>query len=81
MSDEQRRLVLQRLAAAITRRRLTAPARIALDIVAPLGFLAGQAALFMRPLVPAGRWRDYVAALSDEQGWSMLRDLIEQRDC
>ncbi|HNP69528.1 MAG TPA: hypothetical protein PLO33_15125 [Kouleothrix sp.] len=81
MNNEQRTLILQRLAAALARRRLVAPARIALDVIAPLGFLAGQAAQFVHPLVPAGRWHDYVAALSDEQGWSTLQSLVEQCDC
>ena len=81
MNDDQQNQVLQRLASAIARRRLVAPARLALGVVAPLGFLAGQAALFIRPLVPAGRWREYVAVLSDEHSWSRLRDLVEQCDC
>lgn len=71
--------LLEQIADGLARRRLITPARIALDVVAPLGFLAAQAALFARPLLPVGRWRDYVAALSDEQGWRQLRDLLEKQ--
>lgn len=81
MDSSQRNQLLAQIADALSRRRLTAPARIALDIIAPLGFLASQLALFSQPLLPAGRWRDYVAALSDEQGWRALQQLLEQRDC
>ena len=81
MEQQQRNRILAQLAEGLTRRRLAAPARIALDMITPLGFLAGQLALFSQPLVPAGRWREYVAALSDEQGWRALRQLLEQRDC
>lgn len=52
-----------------------------MDMLTPLGFLAGQVALFIRPLVPQGRWHAYVSALSDEQGWELLHTLIERRDC
>ncbi len=81
MNTDRRTEILQQLAAAIARHRLTAPARIALDIVAPLGFIAGQVAQFVRPLTPTGRWHEYVSALDDEQGWLVLQSLVEQRDC
>ncbi len=81
MEQNQRNHILTQMAEGLARRRLATPARIALDLIAPLGFLAGQAALFAQPLVPAGRWRDYVAALTDEQGWRTLQRLLEQRDC
>jgi len=81
MNSEQRHQILQQLADTIRRRRLTAPARLALDVLAPLGFLASQVALFVRPLTPLGRWHDYVAALDDEQGWKVLQSLVENRDC
>jgi hypothetical protein len=81
MNSQQRHQILQQLADTIRRRRLTAPARLALDVLAPLGFLASQVALFVRPLTPLGRWHDYVAALDDEQGWKVLQSLVENRDC
>ncbi len=71
---------LERLADAIVQRGLTAPARMLLDILAPLGFLASQMALFARPFVPGDRWMRYVDALSDARGWEQLRDILN-RDC
>ena len=81
MDSNQRTHILQQLADAIARRRLTAPARLALDVLAPVAFLTSQAALFARPLVPLGRWHDYVAALDDEQGWKVLQHFVETQDC
>jgi hypothetical protein len=81
MNSDQRAQVLQQLTQAIARRRLTTPARLALDVIAPLSFLASQVALFVRPLTPLGRWHDYVAALDDEQGWKVLQRLVENQDC
>jgi hypothetical protein len=81
MNADQRRQILEQLAHSIARRRLTAPARLALDLIAPLNFLASQIALFLRPLTPLGRWHEYVAALDDEQGWNVLQRLIENQDC
>ena len=49
-----------------------------LDIVEPLGFLASQIALFARPLTPFGRWREYLLALEDEEGWKILHRMIDQ---
>ncbi|MCS6940054.1 MAG: hypothetical protein RMJ55_07910 [Roseiflexaceae bacterium] len=71
---------LERLANAIAQRGLATPARIMLDIIAPLGFLASQVTLFARPFVPVSRWTRYVEALSEEQGWKQLRDILN-RDC
>jgi hypothetical protein len=80
MNPSMRRQILQNLADGITRRRLAAPARVILDVVAPLGFLASQVALFVRPLTPLGRWHDYVAALTDEEGWKVLQSLVDHQD-
>ncbi len=81
MNSDRRIQILQQLAQAIACRRLTTPARLALDVLSPLSFFAGQVAMFMRPLTPLGRWHDYVAALDDEQGWKVLQQLVEQQDC
>jgi hypothetical protein len=80
MNTNRRTEILQQLAAAIARRRLTAPVRIALDIVAPVGFIASQVAQFVQPLTPAGRWHEYVNALDDEQGWRVLQRLVDEQD-
>jgi hypothetical protein len=81
MNTDQRTQILEQLAQAIARRRLTAPTRLAFDVLAPLSFLASQVALFLRPLTPLGRWHEYVAALDDEQGWKVLQRLVENQDC
>jgi hypothetical protein len=78
MNADQRATILQNLADSIARRHLSTPARIALDIVEPLGFLAGQIALFARPLMPFGRWREYLTALEDEEGWELLHRMVER---
>lgn len=80
MNTDRRMEILHQLAAAIARHRLTAPARIALDIVVPVGFIASQVAQFVQPLTPAGRWHEYVSALDDEQGWFVLQSLVDQQD-
>jgi hypothetical protein len=71
---------LEQLADAIAQRGLTAPARMMLDILAPLGVLASQMTLFVRPFVPGDHWTRYIDALSDAQGWERLRDILN-RDC
>jgi hypothetical protein len=80
MDDGQRTDLLRKLADAIARRRLTAPARLLLDAIAPLGFLASQVAAFARPLTPLGRWREYLTALEDERSWRLLQSLVDERD-
>ena len=80
MNSDQRDQILDQLAHAIERRRLTAPVRIVLEAIEPLSFLTSQVALFLRPLTPLGRWHDYVAALDDEQGWKVLQGLVEKQD-
>jgi hypothetical protein len=77
MDTSQRQAILHDLAAALSRRRLVAPARVFLDVVEPLAFFASQAALFVRPLAPFGRWRAYLAALDDEEGWRILHKLVD----
>ena len=81
MNTDQRAQILQQLAQTIAQRRLTAPARLALDVITPLSFFTSQIATFLRPLTPLGRWHDYVTALEDEQGWKVLQHLVEKQDC
>jgi hypothetical protein len=78
MNTDRRTTILQNLADGIARRHLSAPARFMLDIVEPLGFLAGQIAIFARPLTPFGRWREYLLALEDEEGWKILHRMVDQ---
>jgi hypothetical protein len=81
MDAEQRTHILEQLAAAIGRHRLAVPARIALDVIAPVGFIASQVAQLVSPLTPTARWQAYVNALGDEQGWALLQQLVEKQDC
>lgn len=78
MNSDRRTVLLQELADGIARRHLSAPARLVLDIVEPVGFLAGQIALFVRPLTPLARWREYLMALEDEEGWKILHGMIDR---
>lgn len=80
MDADQRARILRALTDGMARRHLLAPARIALDVLAPVSFLAGQAALFLRPFAPLGRWQDYIGALEDEEGWKVLRRLVDHQD-
>ena len=80
MDSTERTQILQEIAARIAHWRLLVPARLFLDVVEPLGFLASQVALFARPLTPLGRWRDYLTALEDEEGWEILHDLVDRQD-
>jgi hypothetical protein len=81
MNAEQHQQILQQIADAIARRGLIVPARIALDVLAPLGFLSSQVALFLQPLTPLGRWRTYLTALEDEESWQVLQRLVDRGDC
>jgi len=78
MDINQRAAILRALADGIARRGLTVPARMMLDAVGPLAFFASQAALFARPLAPLGRWREYLTALGDEEGWEILHSIVNQ---
>jgi hypothetical protein len=68
MNTDKRAEILQQLAQAIARRRLTAPARLALDVLSPLSFLASQIALFLRPLTHS------VAGMIMSPRWMISRD-------
>ncbi|HEU4323253.1 MAG TPA: hypothetical protein VFS21_08865 [Roseiflexaceae bacterium] len=68
------------VADALGRSRLEAPARLLLDVIAPVDFLASQVASFTRPLLPFGQWRSYVAAFENEECWALLRRMVDQQD-
>jgi hypothetical protein len=78
MDLSRRAAILQTLADSIARRGLLTPARIILDVVEPLGFLASQAALFARPFAPLGSWQEYLTALDDQEGWKILHDIVDR---
>jgi len=78
MDVSRRTAILQTLVDGIARRGLLTPARIMLDVVEPLGFLASQVALFARPFVPLGRWQEYLSALDDQEGWIILHEIVDR---
>lgn len=67
---------LYRLVAVINRAGLQTPARIALEIFAPLDFLTSQAAQFVRPFTTGYRIDAYITALASESSWPELRTLL-----
>lgn len=77
MSDRQQ--LLDRLAATIAAHGLATPARLALDVAAPLSLLGSQLVLFLRPLLP-NPWQPYAALLRDEAAWAELRQRLDARD-
>jgi hypothetical protein len=80
MDSNQRREILHQLAINISRRHLITPARLILGTIAPLGFLASQVALFVSPFMPPSRWRAYLAALEEAEGWNVLHDLLDSME-
>ncbi len=78
--EQGRAQAVQAVADALGRSRLEAPARLLLDVIAPVDFLASQVAAFTRPLLPFGQWRSYVAAFESEESWALLRRMVDQQD-
>ncbi|HMO56871.1 MAG TPA: hypothetical protein PKC19_05915 [Roseiflexaceae bacterium] len=78
--DAEQHKALVALAVAIRRVGMLAPARLVLDVLAPLSVITSQLAIFMQPLVPGARWRSYMVALSDEAGWESLRGLLQEEE-
>ena len=81
MNQEQRLNAIRELAERVAQHRMATPARMFVDAVAPLGFMASQAALLIQPFFPHGRWRSYLAALTDEQGWEALQRILNSEEC
>lgn len=81
MDKQHREKLLNTLVMLIVRQRLLTPMQVFMDIVMPVGFLASQVMLFVRPFTPYGRWRDCATALSDEEGWIVLQNLIKRHEC
>jgi hypothetical protein len=70
LSREQVEL-FDRLATAVTRRRLTVPALLFLESVRPLNFVGSQAMLFFQP---------FAHALFDARQYDLLRSALEKRE-
>lgn len=71
---------LQRIATAIRRHQLEAPALMLITLVRPLGLLGGHLLLLAQPLAPGDRWQSAIgqtaAALEDEATWTQLEKLL-----
>jgi len=65
------RALLDGVADALARRRLATTALFFLESVKPLGFVAGQAMHFFRPLVGA--------VVGEPERWDRLASLLERR--
>jgi hypothetical protein len=67
----EERALLDRLADGLARRRLATAALFVLSGAAPLGFVASQAMLVLRPFV--------VAVIDRPETWDRLASLLERR--
>jgi hypothetical protein len=81
MTKEQYEQVLQRLAMQIEQRRLLIPIRLFVDTIAPIGVIASQFALFVRPFAPTNQWQEYLDVLSDQQAWSAFQRILNSKEC
>ena len=81
MNSDERTQTLEALADRLRQRPFVGAARLLLDVVEPVDFLASQLALFAKPLTPRGRWHTYVDALCDESGWKQLRRMVDRHEC
>jgi hypothetical protein len=79
--DEEDHALLERLAGAIARRRMAAPAILFLESLRPLNYVGGQAMAFLRPfLTPLFSPSDYerlTAILERREGLDALATAIE----
>lgn len=78
MNDADETQRLQALAATLQRRNLDAAARIILDVMKPIAFLASQTAVFIQPMIPRGQWQIHVDLLCEETNWTRLRAMLDQ---
>ena len=81
MNDADETQRLQALAATLQRRKLGTAARILLDVMTPIAFLASQTAVFIQPMIPRGHWQMHVDLLCEETNWARLRVMLDQREC
>jgi hypothetical protein len=70
---------ISRLASGIERAGLAAPARLLLDVFAPLDVINAQIALFVIPFTRGSRWKEYASALSNEHEWEELRRILSRQ--
>jgi hypothetical protein len=70
LSDEDRAL-LDELAEAIARRRLTSAAMFFLESVKPMGYVGSQMMIFLRPMISV--------VWSNPARWDQLQQILERR--
>jgi hypothetical protein len=80
MNEPERNASIQKVADAILRNRLEIPARIVLDVLEPISFIASQCMVFVQPLIPVARWKQYVGLFEDEASWQVLQGLVKRQD-
>jgi len=68
--DEAQRAIVERLAAEVVRRRLTAPALLALELGRPLNYLSAQTLHFFQP---------FLSVIGDAAALDAFTRFIEQR--
>ena len=68
--DDESRVIIDKLAYEIVRRRLTTPALLALEMGRPLNYIGSQAMVFMQPIV---------SVLFDTDGYEAFARFMEQR--
>jgi hypothetical protein len=68
---------LHHLAAWLERAGLRVPVAMTLEMLRPLDFLSSQAVLFAHPFARGSRWECYTSALTHEQSWHDLRQLLD----
>ena len=76
--------LLDRVARKIVERGMTAPALLALQSTAPLGFLGGQALIVLKPFaelaVPAEQYDRFLRILERREGPQLLMERIEKAE-
>ena len=73
---DERDAALRRLAAAIDRAGLRAPASLALDLFSPVDVISSQLAQLARPLLRGTGLDPYARLLADTASWQELRRLL-----
>ena len=69
--DDESRVIIDKLAYEIVRRRLTTPALLALEMGRPLNYIGSQAMVFMQPIV---------SVLFDTKGYEAFARFMESQE-
>ena len=68
--NETQRLVVERICTEITRRRLTTPALLMLEMSRPLNYVSAQFLHFIQP---------FASIVADAEGYRQFTEFLEQR--